>query len=100
MNPTRTSSGMTRGAMDKDQDEEDRRVLPHGRRAHDYWAVWDKRVRDGVLFVVGIAGIINELFVVAGPRPSALLFLGSLVGLPFVLQADERRRKDGDAGDQ
>lgn len=75
----------------------ERRASVEGRRAEDRWSVWDKRIRDAILFVVGIAGIVNELFVIAGPRPSALLFLGSLVGLPFVLQADERRRNGGDS---
>ena len=65
-----------------------------GRRDDDRWHIWDKRVRDAVLFVVGVAGIVNELFIISSPRPSSLLFLGSLVGLPFVLNADERRRKD------
>lgn len=66
-----------------------------GRREADRWSTWDKRVRDAILFTVGVAGIINELFILGDPRPSSLLFLGSLVGLPFVLQADERRRKNG-----
>ncbi len=70
-----------------------------GRRSEDRWAVWDKRVRDGVLFTIGVAGIINELFLLGDPRPSSLLFLGSLVGLPFVLQADEKRRKNGSDDD-
>lgn len=67
--------------------------VPLGRREEDRWSLWDKRVRDAILFVIGVAGIVNELFLISDPRPSALLFLGSLVGLPFVLQADERRRR-------
>lgn len=76
----------------------DERSSMPGRRSEDKWAIWDKRLRDAVLFVIGAAGIINELFLVPEPRVSSFVFLTSLVGLPFVLQADERRRKDTDDG--
>lgn len=50
--------------------------------------------RDGVLFGLGIAGIINEEFIRAGAeRPSLLVLLGGLVGLPAILRADEVRRR-------
>lgn len=62
-----------------------------GRRAEDLYARWNVRVRDSVIFVVGVVGVVNELFIVATPRPSILLFLGSLIGVPFVMSADERR---------
>lgn len=64
------------------------------RRADDQWARWDKRVRDLVLFAVGIAGIVNELFLSDEPNPTALVFLATIVGVPFVLRADEKRRSD------
>lgn len=66
-----------------------------GMNGNGRWEQWNTRIRDIVLFVIGVAGIINELFLIAEPRPSSLVFLGSLVGLPFVLNADERRRRSG-----
>ena len=57
---------------------------------------YEPRIRDAVIFVVGIGGIVNELFVLEQPRSVALVFLASLIGVPFVLSADERRKpKDG-----
>lgn len=67
-------------------------------RDQDIWSRWDKRVRDSIIFAVGVAGVVHELFIVEDPRASILIFLGSLIGVPFVLQADERRgsgRKNG-----
>lgn len=62
-----------------------------GRRVDDIWARWDKRVRDTIIFLVGVGGCINELFFIADPRPAALVFLASLIGIPFVLSADESK---------
>lgn len=62
------------------------------RRADDRFALWDRRVRDILLYVVGIGGVINELFVVHEPRVYALVFLASILGIPFVLRQDEKRR--------
>lgn len=64
----------------------------------DLWSRWDRRVRDSIIFLVGTAGVIHELFIIEEPRISILIFLGSLVGVPFVLSADERRGRNGDAG--
>lgn len=78
---------------------EDRRKRVVGRRAEDLWARWDKRVRDSIIFVVGIVGCVNELFFVESPRPAALVFLASLIGIPFVLSADETKsRSNGNNG--
>lgn len=68
---------------------EDRRT--RDRRKGDVWVRYEKRVRDGIIFMVGIGGCINELFIVAEPRPAALVFLASLIGVPFVLSADEKK---------
>lgn len=57
------------------------------------WDRWDQRVRDTVLFTVGVVGVVNELFVVDEPRAYALIFLGSLIGMPFVLSADKGKGK-------
>ncbi|MCA1781815.1 MAG: hypothetical protein LC679_06465 [Intrasporangiaceae bacterium] len=40
---------------------------------------------------MGVIGVVNELFLVNQVRPSILIFLGSLIGVPFVLSADEKR---------
>jgi hypothetical protein len=53
----------------------------------------EKRVRDAIIFSVGILGSINELWVVDEPRIYALAFLASLLGLPFILNADAKRRE-------
>lgn len=56
------------------------------------WERWDKRLRDIVLFLIGIAGVCNELWIEQEPRLYALIFLGSILGIPFALRADEKRR--------
>lgn len=63
-----------------------------GRRASDRWAVWDKHVRDLVIFVVAIAGVVNQVFFVDNPSETILVFLAAMLGVPFVLRADESRR--------
>lgn len=70
----------------------ERRGNVSGRRLDDVWARWDKRVRDTIIFCVGVGGCINELFFVPDPRPAALVFLASLIGIPFVLSADETKQ--------
>lgn len=62
-----------------------------GRRDGDLYDKWNSRVRDVVLFLVGVSGCVYEIFLVPDPRPSILVFLGSLIGMPFVLSADEKR---------
>jgi hypothetical protein len=59
------------------------------------WDRWDKRLRDITLFLVGIAGVINELWIEETPRLYSLIFLGSILGIPFALRADEKRRGGG-----
>lgn len=65
---------------------------PPQRRKNDKWDTWDLRIRDSVLFITGVLGIVNEIWFATAPRPSLLIFLGSLVGLPLALEADRRRR--------
>ena len=55
--------------------------------------VW-RRTQAVVLWLLGAAGIANELFVVARPRPEAWPIIGMLVGLPFA-QAFDRARQQG-----
>jgi hypothetical protein len=59
--------------------------------------------RSIALFVVGIAGIAYEVVVDHGDRPTLLLLLGAMVGLPAFLNKDEKSRapdpspkRDGD----
>lgn len=56
--------------------------------------------RDSILFTVGVAGIIYEIVVDHGERPTLLVLLGAMVGLPAFLRADERRAKSKDKDDQ
>lgn len=53
------------------------------------WDRWNMRVRDSVLFIVGVVGVRNELWIVDEPRAYALIFLGGMIGMPFVLGADK-----------
>lgn len=51
-----------------------------------------KLTRDGTLFLVGLALIINEAAFRSGPeRPSLLVLFAAMVGAPFILRADEIR---------
>lgn len=54
------------------------------------WALWQARLLSIVLSLVCIGGIINELFIEAKPREQALLFLGSLLGLPALVAGAKR----------
>lgn len=63
-----------------------------GRRQEDKWQVWDKRIRDLIIWVIGVGALVNELFLKAEPNPATLIFLGGMIGVPFVLKADEVRR--------
>lgn len=79
---------------------EDRRRGVNGRRKDDLYAKWNVRVRDSIIFLVGVVGVVNELFIVPEPRPSILIFLGSLIGVPFVLSADEKRSESHGSSDE
>ena len=57
----------------------------------------EQRTRDAIIFALGIFGSVNELWFQDSPRPYALAFLASVLGIPFILRADTlRRRKEGD----
>ena len=62
------------------------------REEQDRWAKWDKRVRDLFIFGLGAVAFVNELWFVVEPRPAALVAIGAMIGIPLVLQADEKRR--------
>lgn len=62
------------------------------------WELWNPRVRDTGIYLLGIYGVINELFIVPEPRLYALIFLGPLIGMPLVLGADAARNKQTGEG--
>lgn len=56
-------------------------------------AEWQKRIRDALLFVVGLAGLYHETVMQTGPeRPWLLAVFGYLLGLPALSRFDEWRR--------
>lgn len=54
------------------------------------WDKWESRLKSLAILVAGIAGIINELFLRSEPRETALVFLGTLIGLPLVISGAKR----------
>lgn len=48
-------------------------------------------VRDVVLFIVGLAGIIYVTLTDGGDRPTLLVLFGAMIGLPAFLRTDEAR---------
>lgn len=50
-------------------------------------------VRDAVLFVVGLAGIIYVTLTNGGDRPTLLVLFGAMIGLPAFLRTDEARHE-------
>lgn len=55
--------------------------------------------RDGILFLVGILGIIHEVFLTSLDRPDILILFLALVGLPAFLRGDERKEISNNAND-
>lgn len=56
------------------------------------WNLWDARVRDTLLFALGIAGATNELFIQMTPRYAAFPLIAGLLAAPPTIRFDERRR--------
>lgn len=48
--------------------------------------------RDGLLFTVGLVGLIFEIFISARADPAAMTALTAVLLSPLVLRADEARR--------
>lgn len=61
--------------------------------------LWERRfkiVRDVILFSLGVAIIVNEVWFLKGTERESILILATgLVGMPFILWAEEARRKNG-----
>jgi hypothetical protein len=53
-----------------------------------------KLTRDGLLFALGLAGIVYETVVVHVDRPVLLALFGGMVGLPAFFRADEKRKDE------
>jgi hypothetical protein len=54
----------------------------------DYPRIW-RLVRDAVLFVAGLVGIIQQTVIAESPNPTLLLIFAAMVGLPGFLRRDE-----------
>jgi hypothetical protein len=50
--------------------------------------------RDGIMFLLGIAGIIYETIADNGDKPTLLVLFGAMIGLPAFLHADSSLQKD------
>jgi hypothetical protein len=48
-------------------------------------------VRDAVLFICGLSGIVHETVLTEEPRETLLLLFAAMVGLPAFIRADERK---------
>lgn len=46
--------------------------------------------QKGVLFVVGLLGVIHETLVSEADRPTLLLLFAAMIGLPAFLRQDEK----------
>jgi hypothetical protein len=56
---------------------------------------WHIRLsRDVVIFVIGIVGILHEIFLSVTDRPYLIILFGAMIGLPAFLRIDERGRVD------
>ena len=60
------------------------------------WSRWVNRVRDVFFLTLGLAGTANQLFYANPPNPVLYPILASLLGAPFALALDERRRNSRD----
>lgn len=61
-----------------------------------------KALRDALLFLGGLAGVLHETVVADRPRESLLVMFAAMMGLPAFLRADERRddeKKNGGRGE-
>ena len=53
--------------------------------------------RDGLLYLVGLGGIVHEAFIRTGEtRPEFLMLFAAMCGLPVALRHDEKKAEFGD----
>ena len=63
----------------------------------DKWAlrrVIRHDVRDAVLFITGLVGVIHEALYVEKPRETLLLLFAAMMGLPAFLRWDEQNERE------
>lgn len=48
-------------------------------------------MRDGTLFVAGLAGVAHQTLVAVEPNPTLLLLFAAMLGLPAFMRRDEGR---------
>lgn len=55
-------------------------------------------IRSVLIFSTGLIGFLHEVLTVGVERPTLLLVLAAMMGVPIAFKADEKRRrgKDGD----
>jgi hypothetical protein len=56
--------------------------------------------RSTIMFAAGLAGFLHELLLRSAERPYLLALCGALMGLPFVLKADEQIKGSGKDDDK
>lgn len=61
----------------------------------DQWNKWNKRIRDLVIWGLGVGGVVNQLFIREEVDWPALVFIAGILGLPFAFRADELLQKFG-----
>lgn len=57
------------------------------------WNRWTDRVRDVFFLALGLIGTANQLFYANPPNPVLYPILAGLLGAPFALAIDQRRRE-------
>lgn len=87
--PKRSAAAKKAAVTRKSRDQQEQELI----KEKDKWATWDKRIRDAFIFIIGLGFAINELVVETEPRPSALIFVANMIGVPLVLAAVERKRQ-------
>jgi hypothetical protein len=55
-----------------------------------------RRLRSAVLFALGSVGFLYELVIDKLDRPTILILITAMLGLPTLLAVDERRRRNGE----
>lgn len=76
----------------------DRTIFRDHKKAPLVWPQW-KQLRDILIFVGGMAFAAHEVFLrEQSERPTILLLAATMMGLPLVLRADERRDKEAKGG--
>lgn len=95
---------MTDSSQDKrevfvERRQRQERRSPKRRMTDVEWERWRDRTRDACFLVLGLAGTANQLFFASPPNPVLYPILAALLGLPFALALDERRRKSNEEED-